>query len=228
MSKLTRGIKGEDKVKEVLSSLKEYHHVLNDISFINDKTSMTHQIDHILIHPLGVFLLETKNYYGRIEIDRLTKTWYKIVNNKRIRISNPLSQNKGHLVILNRVLSKKYEVIPLIVFVKNNAPYIDNTSNDNLINLDDLLLFISSYPSRRVLSNNEIDKIKETIERTSYSVSSNEHIENIKILKAYKKEQEGQISYALTTSKCPWCDSPIKHYKNNEYKCSKCNFGFKL
>ena len=159
MSKLTRGIKGEDKVKEVLSSLKEYHHVLNDISFINDKTSMTHQIDHILIHPLGVFLLETKNYYGRIEIDRLTKTWFKIVNNKRIRISNPLSQNKGHLVILNRLLSKKYEVIPLIVFVKNNAPYIDNTSNDNLINLDDLLLFISSYPYRRVLSKEEIDNI---------------------------------------------------------------------
>ena len=66
MSTNTRGQKGESLVKKNLSKIKEYHHLLNDITFVNEKSEMTHQVDHILIHPHGVFVIETKNYYGTI------------------------------------------------------------------------------------------------------------------------------------------------------------------
>ena len=66
MSTRSRGDKGEAFVRKKLSGIKEYHKVINDITFLNEKTEMTHQVDHILIHPHGVFIIETKNYFGKI------------------------------------------------------------------------------------------------------------------------------------------------------------------
>lgn len=66
MSKQSRGDKGEKLVSSLLEGINEYKYVLNDVTFLNKKSEMTHQIDHILIHPHGVFVIETKNYYGNI------------------------------------------------------------------------------------------------------------------------------------------------------------------
>ena len=48
MSTKTRGEKGESLVKKSLLKIKEYHRILNDVTFVNEKSEMTHQIDHIL------------------------------------------------------------------------------------------------------------------------------------------------------------------------------------
>ena len=55
MSTKSRGDKGEAFVRKKIAGIKEYHKVINDITFLNEKTEMTHQVDHILIHPHGVF-----------------------------------------------------------------------------------------------------------------------------------------------------------------------------
>ena len=131
MSTKTRGEKGESLVKKNLSKIKEHHRILNDITFVNEKSEMTHQIDHILIHPHGVFVIETKNYYGTIYSNTGEPFWIKEIKGERTRISNPLKQNKSHTTIVNRALEKKYDVIPVVVFVKNNAPYM---GDENVIN----------------------------------------------------------------------------------------------
>ena len=94
MSKQSRGDKGEALVKECLESIKDYHQLLNDITFLNKKSEMSHQIDHIFIHPHGVFVIETKNYFGSIIAETGDSYWLKIVKNEQIKISNPLKQNK--------------------------------------------------------------------------------------------------------------------------------------
>ena len=96
MSKISRGEKGEKKVKDILSGrIKEYHKVLNDLTLVNPNSEMTHQIDHVLIHPHGVFVIETKNYKGEFQYDELFHAWYKVVNKKLERIKSPLLQNKS-------------------------------------------------------------------------------------------------------------------------------------
>ena len=80
MSAISRGKKGEDKVKKLLrEKIKVYHKVINDLTFINEKSEMSHQIDHLLIHPYGVFVIETKNYYGVIHSDTHDSFWLKEV-----------------------------------------------------------------------------------------------------------------------------------------------------
>jgi hypothetical protein len=87
MSKQSRGDKGEKLVSFLLEGINEYKYVLNDVTFLNKKSEMTHQIDHILIHPHGVFVIETKNYYGNISTVPGEAFWIKEVNGeKRARI----------------------------------------------------------------------------------------------------------------------------------------------
>ena len=223
MSKTTRGQKGEKKVKDILKKIKEYHKVLNDVTFVVGKTEMSHQIDHILIHPHGVFVIETKNYYGEIISDTHDSFWLKVVKGKAEKISNPLKQNKSHMIVVKRLLDNKYDVIPVVVFVKNNAPYID----DNAINMKDLLLFIDSYPYQILLEKKDIDEIYKLLKSKASDISKKEHLENIGYLKEIKKEFRLEMEYAIENQMCPRCDSEMI-IDGYDYRCSKCDFKFKL
>lgn len=224
MSTKTRGEKGESLVKKSLSKIKEYHRILNDITFTNEKSEMTHQIDHILIHPHGVFVIETKNYYGVIYSNTGEPFWIKEIKGERTRISNPLKQNKSHATMVNRALEKKYDVIPVVVFAKNNAPYM---GDENVINLKDLRLFVDSYPYKELLEKKQIDEIYKTLKASKSDVSKKEHIQNIEYLKRIREEIKGEIAYAIETGTCPRCDHKMIN-KGYEYHCSNCDYKFKL
>ncbi len=224
MSKITRGQQGEKKVKDLLSKSKEYHKVINDITFVVGKNEMSHQIDHILIHPHGVFVIETKNYYGEIISDTHDSFWLKIVNGRQEKISNPLKQNKSHAVVVYKLLKGKYEVIPVVVFVKNNAPYMDD---ENVINMEDLSLFVESHPYQKLLNKEDIDLIYETLKENKSDISKKEHLENIYYLKQVKQEFRLEMEYAIENRLCPRCDHNIV-VNGRDWKCSNCDFKFKL
>lgn len=223
MSTVSRGNKGEEKVISTLKKIKVEHYVFNNVSFISEKNEMTHQIDHILVHPHGVFVIETKNYYGEIISDTGEGYWVKIIKDKKEIIRNPLNQNKTHVKVVKRIL-KNVDVVSLVVFVKNNAPYM---ADDNVINLKDLLLFIDSYPYKKLLNKEEIKDICKKIRENKVKVTKTEHLENISYLKQIKKENKAEIEFAIENNKCPRCGSDILQNGYN-FKCSKCDFKFKL
>ncbi len=223
MSKESRGAKGEDLVIEELSKIQLYHHLLNNVTLVNPKSGMSHQIDHILIHPHGVFVIETKNYYGEIIYDEEGR-WFKSLRGQRIRIASPLSQNKSHEIALYRALKGQIKPIPVVVYVKNNAPYLPD---DNVIDLKDLLFFIECAPYDHEFSPLTMDKIKAAIERESVDVSLSEHVENIRVMKEVRKEKEAEMAYAIEKRICPWCGGKII-VEGDLFRCSNCRFRFKL
>ena len=224
MSKRSRGKKGEAKVAQILEGIKEYHHLFHDVTLVNATSEMTHQIDHILIHPNGVFVIETKNYYGTIEYDEIEEEWYKIVGEEKIRFRSPLKQNKAHAVTLRKALKAKCKPIPVVVFVKENAPYLPD---ENVINLSDLLLFIDSYPYEKQYTKAEMDELKDLIASVIVEVSAEEHLENIEIMKQVRKELEAEMTYAIEKGICPRCDHKMK-VDGYSYHCSFCEYHFKL
>ncbi|MCR5185003.1 MAG: NERD domain-containing protein [Bacilli bacterium] len=224
MSKISRGDKGESLVIKVLERIKDYHHILNDVTFENAKSGMTHQLDHILIHPHGVFVIETKNYAGKITINPISGYWIKEIRGTKSKINNPLLQNKSHAINLYKILKGKYEIIPVVVFAQNNAPYLPD---DNVINLNDLLLFIESYPFKQLLDNKNIDKIKELIEKETITISRKDHVTNIHLYQEFRKEQQSEMTYAIENRKCPKCQSEMI-YKYGILKCTKCSYKFKV
>ncbi len=223
-SKAKRGKLGETKVTKVLERIIDDHVVLNDVTFLNETSGMSHQIDHILIHPHGLFVIETKNYFGTITCDEDGYGWFKTVRGRREKIANPLKQNRSHAITLRKVIKSKCPVVPVVVFVQNNAPY---TPDENVINLEDLLLFIDSYPYERLLTKSQMKEIETLIKATSVDLSKKEHLENIGYLKQYQREYRAQVTYALEKGKCPECDAPT--ILDGDYiRCSKCGFYVKL
>jgi hypothetical protein len=60
-----KGMIGERKARKQLSRLpSENYRVLNDV-VVKTKTGSS-QIDHVVISPYGIFVIETKNYKGWI------------------------------------------------------------------------------------------------------------------------------------------------------------------
>ena len=115
-------------------------------------------------------------------------------------------------------------VIPVVVFVQNNAPYLED---ENVINLKDLKLFIETYASEVTLDNNQIDDIGKCIKINSIKISRKEHIWNIKYYKIVQEERQAEMSYAIENGKCPICGSDVLH-KDTSYYCSACDFRFNL
>ena len=222
MSKLSRGEKGELLVKERLESIKEYKRLFHDVTFVNKISEMSHQIDHILVHPHGIFIIETKNYFGEIIYEN--HQWFRKIKGKIEKLPDPLRQNKSHAITLYKALKWKYEIIPVVVFVKNNAPYM---GDENVINFNDLILFIDSYPYKHKYKNETIDKIALEIQKNVQDVSKDEHVQNIGFLKAVRKELQKEKEYAITKGICPRCGGKMR-IRGNNFSCENCDYKFSL
>lgn len=94
----TRGLIGERKVFSILKELPDEYYIWNDI--VLQRNGYSVQIDHIVISPYGIFVIETKNYkgwiYGNDDCDKWTKTYY----GRKYHFNNPVKQNHSHVKAL--------------------------------------------------------------------------------------------------------------------------------
>lgn len=94
---------GEYKINIQLDQLPKDCLYLDDLMIINPKAKSGYsQIDHVVISPDGIFVIETKNYKGNIYGNKKDQYWSV---NKRFRLKNPLHQNYGHIKALESILS---------------------------------------------------------------------------------------------------------------------------
>lgn len=77
----------------------------------------TSQIDNGLITPYGIFVVETKNYTGKVMGSNNGLMWRHIFGKGRQKeFLNPVMQNKGHVEAL-RMLLKEYPGVPIYSIV---------------------------------------------------------------------------------------------------------------
>ena len=93
--------------------------------------------------------------------------------------------------------------------------------------MDDLLLFIESYPYQKLLNKEEIDNICSVLKENSSKMSKKEHVENISYLRQINKEIKAEIEYAIESRTCPRCGGKIIQ-NGDKYHCDKCDFKFNL
>lgn len=83
--------------------LNEAYILLNDCTLPDDLTGTT-QIDHILLSPYGIFVIETKNYKGWIFGQAHQKKWTQKIYKNRYKFQNPLHQNYKHVQVISSIL----------------------------------------------------------------------------------------------------------------------------
>ncbi len=73
------------------------YRVFNDIILPRPDGKGTTQIDHVVVSPFGIFVIETKNYAGWIFGDKDSRYWTQVIYGKKSRFQNPLHQNALHV-----------------------------------------------------------------------------------------------------------------------------------
>ena len=185
----------------------------------NDKTS---QIDHIYVCKYGVFVVETKNYAGRIYGTDGQLEWTQVLayGHNKNKLYNPVKQNGTHIGRLSDVLKLDVTFFSVVVFVKAN---IDNVDSDYVYSIRDLKYLL--FEMEELLNDNQVEEICNVINEYKLhpAKTDREHVKEVK-----------QMQRDIANNICPRCGSELvlRHGKSGDfYGCSnypKCKFTKKV
>lgn len=150
-----RGLQGENAVTSVLSDLDDEYCLINDLTFPGTYGN----IDHVVLGPNGVFLLETKNYQGRMTSERMISDPGRVVKINAMKIRRLIESSKG--------LERKQIWVDGIVVVANpsmQSREIDSTVP--VIKIDELRDYIKNKKTPAPFSLEELKRIAEEILKT--------------------------------------------------------------
>ena len=224
---IKKGEEGESLIAEILDKDSSFHRLINNLVLLGDN-GVSHQIDHILIRPNGVFVIETKNYYGLIsgkEDDSFwTRSYFVKGKVKKATFHNPLKQNQSHIRAIRKIIGKDYPIYCFVVFVQNNAESLALFSACDARNI---IQRINLLTSDKELSKAEIEAINELLLAKEAYLNTDSHINNIKNAEKSRKSAQKEMRTAIEKKICPKCGSSLV-LSNNELKCSKCDYKIKF
>lgn len=198
-----KGFSGENRVIKQLEKLPESYKIINDVTLRNDNYSS--QIDHIVVSPYGVFVIETKTYTGWIHGNDKSDYWTQTIYKNKTRFRNPVKQNWGHIQSLKEIF-KDYEnkiYTSLIVFA-GDAELKNVNSRTKIIYDFELYETIINYSKNQLLSEDDVENIYNTIIDNAVTDrdSKKKHVKDIKTNIAERKEKEKALV-------CPRCEGDL-------------------
>ncbi len=197
--KKIRGFMGEFWVRLELNKLpKDKYIILNDIMIKSNRA--THQIDHIIISKFGIFVIETKNYFGLITGNEYKDKWVQHLGKNKYYFNNPIHQNYGHIKALEEILNLDESKFISIICISNQAKLRVNAKN--VTQLDFINNLIKSY-KEEILDTN-LSEIRDKIELNNISDRNirKQHVENIKNNLEEKEKKEKEMI-------CPKCGEKL-------------------
>lgn len=224
---LKKGEAGEALVSKLLSSSPDFHYLINNLILLGDN-GVSHQIDHIYISKEGVFVLETKNYFGEILGKEEDSFWLRkyVRQGKKVvsTFTNPIKQNKSHIKAVRRIIGKDINLYGFIVFVQANEQDINLF---NVVNPNNLLERIKLLTCENLLSTDTIEKIYQTLLNSEANVSDLTHIDNVKTVNRSRKENQAKLRLAIENKICPDCNGVLQ-VEQSTLKCANCHKIIKL
>ena len=112
-----------------LSTMAGYHgNILHNLEI--EVGNRTIQIDVVFITQKGVFVIETKNYDGRIHGAEYQDKWTLQTRRKDYQFNNPVMQNQTHINVLKRVMQSGRYYSVIAFSDTSELEYIDIHSSD--------------------------------------------------------------------------------------------------
>jgi|GEM_PF-308728 len=170
-----KGVEGEKLVIEALLDLGDDYYLINDVKLGKGN------IDHIVLGPNGVFVIETKNYSGKIICNgdvwmrHYEKGWR--VNKWGIpywgpeedrEISSPSMQVKLNALKIKRLIGEKFKgkitwIEGIVVFTNPEVELELRSPTVRVLRIEELCDYISRKESEMRLSQAELESIAECI-----------------------------------------------------------------
>ena len=205
---------GESEVSFVLHSLPLEYLAIDDVIIPDQVTDpskrYTTQIDHIVISPFGIFVIETKNYKGWIYGSEKSKDWKETFRTTPAHyFYNPIKQNLGHVYALAEHLRLNTNLFkPIVVFSDSCRLNVETTTP--VVYVSQLAEQILSYTDVIIPTENVAaiyDRLNKLI--LSSEEAEAKHIQSI-------GERFSRKENALREGRCPRCGGILK-LRNGKY-----------
>jgi len=176
-----KGNAGERKVSNSLNfHLDEKRYcILNDV-IISDNIGGSTQIDHVVLSPFGIFVVETKNLKGWIFGSVNSKMWMLQVFNEKYQFYNPIKQNYKHIACLSKLtkLPKKY-FFPIVVFVGESSIKTNHELPDYVItSRHEMIRYIKSH-KQLMIDDNTLLRVRNIINERRFERTYDNHQKHI-------------------------------------------------
>lgn len=222
--RFNKGKIAEKMVHHKLMQLPEEYHVIDNVLFMSNGRST--QIDHIVVSPYAVFVIETKGYKGWIFGGESTEYWMQSIYGHKSTFYSPLLQNDGHIRFLKFLLKDLGNIpfVPIVVF-NNEADLKVNVNNHIVVNrycLKDAILQYKETVINLELKTKIISRI-EASSRTQEKRAMREHKYNA-------RSKQYDIRNMIQHGVCPRCGGMLVERRGKYgcfYGCSnypKCTF----
>ena len=149
------GKEGEYLIQNVLKNISGYSYYLSNIYVpYRGKTS---EIDVLLIHEKGIFVIESKNYSGWIFGNESYTNWTQCLKGgNKNQFYNPISQNKTHINALSNYLRLNRDCFVSYIVFSERCELKAIPANYNIMKRNELLHYLSNdLNSREILFSNE-------------------------------------------------------------------------
>jgi len=221
---------GEDRVSGILQKLpKEEYTVINDITIKN--RSGTSQIDHLVISPYGLFVIETKCYQGWLFGSEENEKWTQSLYTEKFQFYNPIQQNRLHIKALKFNLAK-YPKIPYysIIVLAGSCEFKTFEQVKTPVIYDgDLPETIFELSKQKVLTEKQVADIRDTIQNIAIKEDG---YREVHVMNAREKAVIAENE--INNGTCPRCDGYLVERSGKYgsfYGCSnypKCKFTKKM
>lgn len=102
---LDKGRQGEAITAEYIGGLKGYKRIVSNLWIPKNENGDTCEIDMVLIHQKGIFVIENKNYTGFIYGSESDHNWCQMTGGQHYSFYNPIRQNRLHIRHLRHFLT---------------------------------------------------------------------------------------------------------------------------
>ncbi len=190
---LQKGMVGEERLNYNLINSNIPMYIMHDLFLTFNGKKV--QIDFIIITKRSVYILESKNLNGNVDIEK-DGTFTRRFGRYKKGIRNPLTQNTEHENLIHEILKKeklkiKYESL---VILTNDNTYLNFKKSDKdyenlIIRNDKIVEVLKNKEKKKHIIRNE-DKIKNICDTILKYEKYSFNIEELKIrLKNYRKEK---------------------------------------
>lgn len=175
--------------------------VLDDLMLLSE-VGLT-QIDHVVVSVYGIFVIETKNYSGRITGTPRADFWTQHLHGKYNSFRNPFRQNYAHICALQSILDLPEQDAFVSIVAFADSAELEIQTEEELVHFTTLRKRIRAY--REVQFSWETARVMAgtiLLSNLDSKAARKQHLEQIDTDIAYQ-------NFALRHGLCPRCGGTL-------------------
>lgn len=192
-SPIGKGMIGEWVVRMIMGKNRPHKDtfIIHNLMFYDGTKSV--QIDHVLVNPSGLHVVETKNYAGMIYGNESDKEWTQVLSYGKVKnkFFSPIKQNQGHIYSLKQVLPLKVPLYSYVVFTGRATLRVKSTQTPVVYPLALTKNIKQQRKQGYQMKPLEVRQLYEVLKnlKLSNTISNREHVKEINQRKSYRKER---------------------------------------